>query len=257
MKVIKKYLSINNRQTAYTVMVVAFVVLSLMMNITAVISVPVVPIEGLGLTKLNGTPYTFIDMTWALPLAAFMMVVASVISEVFSRKQVIQAIILGYLGGLALSVWLLIGQLLAGGYSGNNFALVIDGELVAHFFPWDALGQSWRFLLAGFIAYMAANVVNTGTIWFLKRKDGNDKKLGKRLWLSSLLAQIVDDFFFIGLAFIPIGISALEKNFTEILFQAGLAVVLEIILEAIVLPFSIKLAKKLKTLPEKSHEYSS
>ena len=234
------------KSTLYVFLVAAFVILSLVMNVTAVIALPLIPgVEGLGIVRLDGSILKNIEITWALPLAAIMMIVADLLTELFSKKETVRAIILGYVGGLFLSVWLLIGQALVGDYASNNFALVIDGELVAHFLPWDALGQSWRFLLAGFIAYMLANATNTGIMWFMKAKHG-EKKVWDRMMVSTIFGQLVDNTFFLMLAFMPLGISFLEKSFSEIWWQIGISVIVEVLIELAVSPITVKLAKKYK-----------
>lgn len=235
------------KQTLYVLLVAAFIILSLVMNITAVISVPFIPgVEGLGVIRLDGSILSSIEITWAAPLAAIMMIVADLLSECFTKKETVLAIILGYAGGLFLSLYLLIGQAMVGDYVSNNFSLIINGDLVAHFFPWDALGQSWRFLLAGFIAYVVANIANTGIMWIFKAKDGK-KGLWKRIMISTIIAQIIDNFLFLGIAFAPLGISALEKSYSEILLQVGISVALEIVIEAIISPITVILAKKINT----------
>ena len=238
------------KQTLYVLLVAAFIILSLVMNITAVISVPFIPgVEGLGIERLDGSILSAIEITWAAPLAAIMMVVADLLSECFTKKETVLAIILGYAGGLFLSLYLLIGQALVGDYISNNFSLIVDGNLVAHFLPWDALGQSWRFLLAGFIAYVIANYVNTGIMWTLKARDGK-KGLWKRIMISTLIAQIVDNLFFLGIAFAPLGISALEKSYSEILIQVGVSVALEVVIEALISPITVVLSKKINNTYE-------
>lgn len=218
------------RSTLYVIMVSAFVVLSLIMNISAVISVPV---------------YKNITITWALPLAAIMMVVADILSELFTKKETVLAIILGYAGGLFLSVWLIIGQALVGKDPSNNFTLIIDNELVAHFLPFDALGQSWRFLLAGFIAYVASNAANTGLMWLFKAKD-KDSKVWKRITISTIAGQILDNTVFLILAFMPIGISALEKAWDLLFWQIVISIGIEILIEVMVSPVTVQIIKKLK-----------
>lgn len=240
---------LKQKRYIYTILVAAFVILSLVMNVVSVISFPVITgvDKFISVTRLDGSPLQTIELIWALPLAAIMMVVADLISEHFSKKEVILAIALGYLGGLLLSLWLMLGQALVGGYASNNFQLIIDGELVAHFFPWDALGQTWRFLIAGFVAYVLANFVNTGTMWLLKAKHGKNK-LWFRVMLSTLFAQIIDNLLFWSIAFAPLGISALEKAWGEILLSVAVQVVLEVVIEAMVSPITIKLSKKMYAL---------
>jgi|GEM_PF-4261062 len=237
-----------NKNMIYVILVAAFIILSLVMNVTAVIAVPFIPgIEGLGVVRLNGSILQSIEITWALPLAALMMVVADLLSECFTKKQTVLAIALGYIGGLFLSLWLLIGQGLVGDYVSNNFGIVIDGNIVAHFYPWDALSQSWRFLLAGFIAYILSNVSNTGIMWIMKAKDGNSK-LWWRVVFSSIIGQIVDDTFFLVLAFAPLGISMLEKSWAEIWLQTGLSFTLEILIEAAVSPLTVRFSRQIQAL---------
>jgi uncharacterized PurR-regulated membrane protein YhhQ (DUF165 family) len=239
------YFKTMNRRTTYVLLVAAFVILALVMNVTAVISVPFIPgIESWGIVRLDGSILQSIEITWALPLAALMMIVADLLSECFTKRQTIQAIVLGYLGGLFLSVWLIIGQAIAGNHPSNNFGLVIDNTLVAHFFPWDALGQSWRFLLAGFIAYALSNAVNTGMMWMFKAKHG-EKKLTFRIIVSSIAGQIVDDILFLGLAFMPIGISLLEKSWAEIGAQIVITIILEIIIEAAIAPLTARWSRQI------------
>lgn len=234
-----------NSQLLYTILVVAFVVLSLVMNVTAVIAVPLIPNVGnLGVVRLDGSILQSIEITWALPLAAIMMVVADLLSELFTKKQTVLAIILGYAGGLFLSIWLLIGQSFLSDYASNNFNLVVDGQLVAHFLPWDALGQSWRFLLAGFIGYMGSNFVNTGIMWFMKARHGKNY-IWHRMMISTFFGQIVDNFLFLTIAFMPLGLSVLEKSWGEIWLQVLVSVILEIIIEAVISPFTAKAALEL------------
>lgn len=235
----------RKRNLTYIILVASFVILSLVMNVTAVISVPLIQgVEWLGAVKLDGTILKNIDITWAVPLAALMMVVADLLSENFTKKETVMAIILGYAGGLLLSVWLLIGQALVGSYASNNFGLVVDGSIVAHFYPWDALGQSWRFLLAGFIAYVGANTVNTGLMWHFKSKHG-EEKLWFRIIISTLFGQIVDNFLFVGIAFMPLGISPLEKSWIEIFWQTTASTTLELGIEIVVSPLTVLLSRRI------------
>lgn len=236
-------------QKWYVVLVAMFVILSLLMNVTAVIAVPTFNVEFLGIKRLDGSILKYVEITWALPLAAIMMVVADLLSERFSKKETVMAIILGYVGGLMLSIWLILGQALVGKYGSNNFQLIVDGELVAHFLPWDALSQSWRFLVAGFIAYVASNAVNTGIMWTLKRKH-RDSKLWFRIMLSTFFAQILDNAIFLFLGFSPFGISALEKSYMEILIQVVVSIGFEVAIELAVSPITLLLNNRLRGIQE-------
>lgn len=235
----------NKKQLVYTILVGLFIIISLMMNVTAVISIPLFNVEFLNITRLNGTPLTNMEITWALPLAAVMMVLVDILAEVYSKKETLIAVGLGYLGGFMLSMWLLIGFAIAGDYAGNNFSLIIDGELVAHFFPWDALGQSWRFLLSGFLAYIASAGVSVFIIWALKARH-KEKKMFNRMALSTIAGQITDNIIFLTLAFMPLGISFLERSWPELLLLFGITTVLEIIIELIFTPIAVKLSKDFK-----------
>lgn len=244
----KNYFRNLDKRTTYVLLVSAFVILSLVMNVTAVISVPIINgVENLNIIRLDGSVLQSIEMTWALPLAAIMMVVADLLSESFSKRQTIQAIAIGYIGGLFLAIWLLIGQGIAGDYASNNFGLVVDGQIVAHFYPWDALAQSWRFLVAGFIAYVLSNAANTGLMWFLKAKDG-DSKIWKRVVISSLVGQAVDDFVFLYLGFMPLNISFLEKSYQEIWWQFITTYAIELGIEVAVSPITVFFAKKINKM---------
>lgn len=241
-------------QKWYVVLVSLFVMLSLIMNVTAVIAVPTFNVSWLGIERLDGSILQRVEITWALPLAAVMMVVADLLSERFSKKETVMAIMLGYLGGLILSVWLIIGQAILGNYASNNFSLVMDGELVAHFMPWDALGQSWRFLVAGFVAYVISNFANTGIMWAMKKKDGGSK-LWSRLMISTIVAQLLDNAIFLFLGFSPFGISSLEKSYLEILIQVVVSIGFEVVIEMMVSPITVKLSNRLKDVQDVERYY--
>lgn len=239
----------KHSQKWYVVLVSLFVILSLLMNVTAVIAVPTFNVEFLGIKRLDGSILRNVEITWALPLAAIMMVVADLLSERFTKKETVLAIIMGYVGGLMLSLWLILGQALVGSYVSNNFQLIINGELVAHFMPWDALSQSWRFLVAGFIAYVISNGFNTGIMWHLKKKNPKNK-LWVRMMISTVIAQILDNAIFLFLGFSPFGISALEKSYMEILIQVVVSIGFEVAIELAVSPITLLLNNKLREIQD-------
>lgn len=230
----------KDKETTYVIMTAMFVIMSLIMNVVSIISIPTI--------KLGGE---MVYVPWALPLAALMMVVADVLSEIFTKKEVIRSIVLGYIGGLILSVWLVIGQAWVGNDPANNVLIIENGQAVAHFLPWDALGQSWRFFLAGLIAYVVANLANTGIMWHMKKKHGTKHiQVWKRVIISTLIGQLLDDAIFITLSFAPIGISALEKTWKQILFHITVQFSLEVMIELMVSPFTVWLISKLRKLPD-------
>ena len=238
----QKKLSFKSKTAAYTTLTSVFVIISLIMNVVSVISVPTFTIGG-----------ETIYVPWALPLAAIMMVVADILSEVFTKKQVVKSIILGYLGGAMLSAWLLLGQLFVGNHPENNLIIIENGKVIAHFLPWDALGQSWRFFLAGFIAYMVSNFANTGIMWKLRSRDG-EVKVWKRIVVSTIIGQLLDNAIFITLAFAPFGISMLERSWNNIMWHIIIQFGLEVGIEMLVSPISVRLISKIKQLPKYHRE---
>ena len=244
-KKITEIFKIKDQHTLIILMTALFISLNLIMSVTSVIQIPLIPVGKLGLIKLNGLPFNFIEVPAAIFTAGLMMGVSSIIAECFDKKKTTLIISLGYLSGFALSILLLIFYAIAKNYPTNNFSLIIGGKLVAHFFPFDALAQNWRFMLSGFLAYVISAIVNVAIIWTLKKKHEN-KLTGVRVYFSSWVAQIVDDVLFLILAFAPIHISLLERSWTEIGLSIPVQIITEIVIEGLFLPLSLFIIKKIK-----------
>lgn len=111
-----------------------------------------------------------------------------------------------------------------------------------------------RTIISSAIAFFIGNLVNISIIDSLKKKavknnNDNSVRFIFRAVLSTIIGQLVDNSLFEVLAFAPIGLSAFEMQWKDILTIVCVGSVIETIIEAffvplITVPFSKYLQKK-------------
>ncbi|MBD3728334.1 MAG: queuosine precursor transporter [Sphingomonadales bacterium] len=100
------------------------------------------------------------------------------------------------------------------------------------------LGQSWRLMIAGIIAYGVSMSLNVYI--FSRLKFGGEKMVAVRGAIASMMSQVVDTLIFITVAFYGV------RPITELIMGQALAkVVLSIVLVPPLIALAVRLARKL------------
>jgi uncharacterized integral membrane protein (TIGR00697 family) len=99
------------------------------------------------------------------------------------------------------------------------------------------VGQSWRMMAAGIVAYGVSVTLN---IWLFDRLRGSAGNAGVRGFISAALSQIVDTLIFITVSFIGV------RPILDLMLGQMLAkVVLSLVLVPAIIAIAIRLARKL------------
>ena len=218
-KNIREIFSLKDKSKLYGALIGIYSMIIILLGIASTMLIPVVENKKLGISIIT---------SMAVPLSAMLFVLSNIISEIFGKKKAIFALGFSYLLGIFVSFWLFLGWIILRKLSINNFYLDQNN----HYFPFDALGPSWRFFVAGLIAFTISTIVNTGIIWSMKKRNG-DKKMTLRLYLSSLIGQAVDNIVFSIIAFAPLKITPVEFNWQTLFCLAAFEWGIEVIIEGI------------------------
>lgn len=218
-KNIKEIFSLKDKSKLYGALIGIYSMIIILLGLASTMLIPVVENKELGITIVT---------SMAVPLSAMLFVLSNIISEIFGKKKAIFALGFSYFLGMFVSFWLFLGWIILRKTDINNFWLDKDN----HYFPFDALGPSWRFFVAGVIAFTISTIVNTGIIWAMKKRNG-DKKMKLRLYLSSMIGQLVDNLIFSIIAFSPLKITPVEFNWQTLVCLALFEWVIEIVIEGI------------------------
>ena len=123
----------------------------------------------------------------------------------------------------------------------NWSAFYTYNEDVANMAVNDTLGGTWYILLASTIALIVAAVVNAvinQAVGKLFKKD-NFTAYAARSWISTFVAQFLDNLVFASIAFFVF----FGWTFTQVLMYALLLAVIEVIMEAVFSPIGYKVCK--------------
>lgn len=230
----KEMISLKEKSKLYGFLIAIYTMLVILAGLASSILIPIVD-DSTGTTGVN------LVTSMAFPLSAGFFVISNMIAEIFGKKKATFALIIGYLMGMFVSFWLFLGWILLKNNPANNYY----GGPDDHFFPFDALGPSWRFFIAGMIAFGISTSINVAMIWGFKKKY-KGKRLTARLFLSSLIGQATDNMIFGLIAFSPLGLTAIEFNFQTIFALAWFEWALEIVVELSLTPLIEMWIKKIQ-----------
>lgn len=231
---VKDVFNLKEKSKLYGALMAVYTMLIILAGIASTMLIPVVD-DSQGKTGVT------LVTSFAFPLSAGFFVLSNLIAEIFGKKKATFALIFGYVMGMFVSFWLFLGWISLKHTSINNYY----GGPNDHFFPFDALGPSWRFFIAGLIAFSVSTSVNVGMIWSWKKKY-QGKHLTARLFISSLIGQAIDNMTFGIIAFSPIHITAIEFNWQTIFSLAWFEWVMEIAVEAMLIPITHLIIKKVQ-----------
>ena len=172
----------------------------------------------------------WIVMTWAIIIFPITYILSDVFSEVYGYRWSRITCYLWFACNLFMSLtFLAVINMKAPEYFENASAYSI------------ALWNTWRVLISSLAAYVIWDFANDKIFQKMKSKHPNDNKwFGRRAILSSFAWEIVDSGIFIPLAFL--GTMPTKTLLLMILLQ----VIVKVVYEIIVLPFTIFVAQKVQ-----------
>lgn len=173
------------------------------------------------------------EVTAAFLFFIFPMIVGDILAEVLPKRDFNKVILYGFGANLLMAIVYTLVTIIP-----NPDSFVMDAYNLV-------LGQSLLVFIASMTGYLLGSYTNALIFWALKAKHGeNNFKL--RAWVSTILGQIVDNFFFgiIALYF------AFKMPFEVVLIIFISETVLEIIIETLFLPITHALVKRYRKLPE-------
>lgn len=228
----KDLISLKSKSKLYSFLVAVYTMVIILLGLASTMLIPIVDDKKTGITLMT---------SMAVPLSALLFVLSNIISEIFGKKKAVFALIVGYLMGMFVTFWLFLGWVILKDTPANNFYQNKNN----HFFPFDALGPSWRFFVAGLIAFTVSTAVNVLIIWSMKKKYHN-RLVTFRLFISSVIGQMVDNMTFSFLAYSQLGLTAIEWNVQTIVSLAVFEWAIELIVEAILSPITKLIIKKIQ-----------
>lgn len=117
-----------------------------------------------------------------------------------------------------------------------------------------------RTILSSITAFYLGNLINVKIIarmkrWIEEKRKDNGLHFFSRASFSTLIGQLADNFIFMILAFAPIGLSVYEMAWFDILTAVLSGTVIELVVEATLVPFiTIPLVKHIKAIREKEEK---
>jgi len=177
----------------------------------------------------------WIAMTWGIIIFPITYILSDVFSEVYGYRWSRITCYMGFACNLVMSL---------------TFMAVINMKAPEYFVNVEAyslaLWSTWRVLCASLLAYVVWDFVNDKIFQKMKLKHPHDNKwFGWRAILSSLAWETIDSWIFIPLAFI--GTMPMSTLATMIIIQ----VVIKVIYEIIILPFTVFVTKKIQVYEDK------
>lgn len=185
----------------------------------------------IGNTVVNKFFHVFGDfyLTPAVFLFPIPMIIGDIVSESYSKKHLRNMIFIGFAMNLFMSMMYLITiKIPTDGFTDEAYQYV--------------LGSSFRILVASLSGYLVSGFTNASIMWFMKSRSKNGKGFSIRAFVSTLFGQAVDNFTFGFIAFLGI------LPLSTIALMTAFEVVVEILIETILLPFTHMLQKKVKML---------
>ena len=169
-------------------------------------------------------------ITWAMLIFPITYILSDVFSEVYGYRWSRITCYLWFACNLFMSlVFMAVINMKAPAYFENAGAYSI------------ALWNTWRVLISSLVAYVIWDFINDKIFQKMKSKHPNDNKwFGRRAILSSFAWEIVDSGIFIPLSFL--GTMPTKTLLLMILLQ----VIVKVVYEIIVLPFTIFVAQKVQ-----------
>lgn len=185
--------------------------------------------------ELMNLPYLALDCGILLSWISFMCM--DMLTKRFGAKAAVKLTIVSMIFNLC---WCGISYLIT--HIGLNWsAFYTYNEDVANMAVNDTLGGTWYILLASTIALIVAAIVNAvinQAVGKLFKKD-NFTAYAARSWISTFVAQFLDNLVFASIAFFVF----FGWTFTQVLIYALLLATLEVIMEAVFSPIGYKVCK--------------
>lgn len=181
---------------------------------------------------IAGKPFDcyYFTLPSAVIIFPVIYILNDVLAEVYGYERARRVIILGFFMNLVAVICFTITLLLpAPGYFKNSGAFSI------------VLGNTFRLLIAGFVAYLIGSLVNAKLMTYLKKWD--EEKLFVRCIVSTFFGEGLDAMIYITLAFF--GTMPTEALLVMIAAQAFVKTVYEII----VYPLTKYVISGVKALP--------
>ena len=156
--------------------------------------------------------------------------VGDITTEIYGKKANVKSFTLAGVLNLVVVILAQLVIALPGTYPDQNsaFALIFSNGV--------------RTALASFIAFWIGNYINTHIMVVLRdraQSKGNDNSalFFIRAVLSTIVGQFCDNLIFLVIAFAPIGLSAFEMRWEDMLSVVLLGTSLEVIIESVLVPF--------------------
>jgi uncharacterized integral membrane protein (TIGR00697 family) len=156
--------------------------------------------------------------------------VGDITTEIYGKKANVRSFTLAGLLNLFVVILAQLVIALPGTYPDQNsaFALIFSNGV--------------RTALASFIAFWIGNYINTHIMVVLRDRacsKGNDNSIlfFIRAVLSTIVGQFCDNLIFLVIAFAPIGLSAFEMRWEDMLSVVLLGTSLEVLIESVLVPF--------------------
>lgn len=156
--------------------------------------------------------------------------VGDITTEIYGKKASIRSFTLAGITNLIVVILAQLVIALPGTYPDQNeaFSLIFSNGI--------------RTAAASFIAFWIGNYINTHIM--VKMRD-HAKTTGKdnaflfflRAVVSTIFGQFCDNFIFLVIAFAPIGLSAFEMRWEDMISVVLLGTTLEVVIESVLVPF--------------------
>lgn len=210
--------------------------LSILMCIYCVFTV----VQNLFEMKTIGTE-TFALMGGGTIVSWIPFMIGDITAELYGEKVSIKSFTLAGIINVIVVILAQLVILLPGSYVEQN-------EAFAQIFS-----NGIRTAIASFVAFWIGNFINTHIMVKMKEKSPE----GSKLWffiravVSTLVGQFLDNGLFLIIAFAPIGISAFEMRWIDILSVTITGTCIEALIESLLVPFiTIPVSTKLKEIFE-------
>lgn len=182
---------------------------------------------------------TFALMGGGTVVSWITFLIMDIMSEVYGKKRAVSCF---SLAGILNIVVVLLAQLIIfmpGTYQDQNTSFA------------QIFSNGPRTVLASFIAFWIGNYVNVHIM--VKLKGSATKDSGFLFWfravLSTIIGQLLDNAIFLVIAFAPLGISAFEMRWVDMISVVILGTSLETIIESVFVPLiTIPVTRKLLKL---------
>lgn len=161
-----------------------------------------------------------------------------IVTEVYGKETSIKVFVIA---GILNTIIVILAQLLIalpGSYEEQNIAFA------------QIFSNSVRTTLASLTAFYIGNYINMKVMLTMKGDKNNEGLFGRAV-VSTVLGQFTDNMLFVTIAFAPIGLSAFEMTWVDILTSVIGGTCIETLVESIFVPIiTIPVAKKLKEIED-------